>query len=67
TFEDVGTADKQDPSDDILPAGSPDANTINHAYEYSPYYREAFDGVGNRFKLLDNSFYSLNFDVRIRF
>jgi hypothetical protein len=67
TFEDVGTADKQDPSDDVLPAGSPDANTINHAYEYSPYYREAFDGVGNRFKLLENSFYSLNFDVRIRF
>ena len=42
-------------------------NTINQSYEYSPYFRWSFDGVGNRFKLMDNSFYSVSFDVRIRF
>ena len=67
SFEDVGDADDSDPSDATLPEGDDRRLTINHPYEYSPYFREAFDGVGNRFKLLDSSFYSISFDVRIRF
>ena len=67
TFEDVGDADVNDPTDSSLSDNNKSRNTINQAYEYSPYFRWAFDGVGNRFKLMDNTFYSVSFDVRIRF
>jgi len=67
TFEDVGDADSGDPTDAGLADGDDRRNTINQSYEYSPYFRWSFDGVGNRFKLMDNSFYSVSFDVRIRF
>jgi hypothetical protein len=65
TFEDIGKADDSDPSD--ATAADEMVGTINHAYEYSPYFREAYDGVGNRFKLLDSTFYSISADLRIRF
>ena len=66
TDEKTGRADDGDPGDRALIAGE-EAGTINKAYEYSPYFRYAFDGVGNQFKLINSTFYSINFDMRIRF
>ena len=66
TDEKTERADDGDPGDRALIAGE-EAGTINKAYEYSPYFRYAFDGVGNQFKLINSTFYSINFDMRGRF
>ena len=67
TFEDYGQADIDDPGDVGKTAADDTYRSINEAYEYSPYHRSAFDGVGNRLRLLTNSFSSVNVDLRIRF
>lgn len=67
TFEDYGTADPEDPGDINKNESDDTYRSINEAYEYSPYHRNTFDGVGNRLRLLANQFYNISVDIRIRF